>query len=262
MTSPRTAASRRPGRCSRRKPLPQAVVCANDQMAIGALRELQRAGVAGPRGRGGDRVRRRLPSRVIDPPLTTVSQPFRDLGGRATRRLLARIDDPALRPAVTEVLPTQVVIRASCGCPPRRDSTRRRRRACQETGRRSPMRRHLTRWRGGGGRPGGRSGRAGGRARRRWLRSLALGPAAALAVVDGAAPSASATTVPAPPVRMDDGVQRQLLRGGRLRRGLPAGPMTRARSTTAAAAPPTRAPVRWRATPARPPTCPRTAAAT
>ena len=54
-------------------------------------------------------------SRVIDPPLTTVSQPLRELGSRATYRLLARIEDPALAPDAT-VLPTQVVIRASCGC--------------------------------------------------------------------------------------------------------------------------------------------------
>jgi LacI family transcriptional regulator len=100
-----------------RKSLPQAVVCANDQMAIGAMRELQRAGVRIPADvavTGFDDVHA---SRVIDPPLTTVSQPFRDLGSRATRRLLARIDSPALPPAV-EVLPTQVVIRASCGCQP------------------------------------------------------------------------------------------------------------------------------------------------
>jgi LacI family transcriptional regulator len=100
-----------------RKSLPQAVVCANDQMAIGVLRELQRAGVRVPADvaiTGFDDVHA---SRVIDPQLTTVSQPFRDLGGRATHRLLAKVDDPALTPAV-EVLPTQLVIRASCGCQP------------------------------------------------------------------------------------------------------------------------------------------------
>ncbi len=100
-----------------RKSLPQAVVCANDQMAIGVLRELQRAGLAIPADvavTGFDDV---YASQVIDPPLTTVSQPFRDLGSRATHRLLARIDAPALTPAV-EVLPTHVVIRASCGCRP------------------------------------------------------------------------------------------------------------------------------------------------
>jgi LacI family transcriptional regulator len=101
-----------------RKSLPQALVCANDQMAIGALRELQRAGARVPADvavTGFDDVHA---SRVIDPSLTTVSQPFRDLGSRATHRLLARIDEPSLTPAV-EILPTQVVIRASCGCQPR-----------------------------------------------------------------------------------------------------------------------------------------------
>jgi LacI family transcriptional regulator len=100
-----------------RKSLPQAVVCANDQMAIGVLRELHRAGVSVPADvavTGFDDV---YASQVIDPPLTTVGQPIHDLGSRATRRLLARIDSPSLTPAI-EVLPTQVVIRASCGCRP------------------------------------------------------------------------------------------------------------------------------------------------
>jgi DNA-binding LacI/PurR family transcriptional regulator len=39
------------------------------------------------------------------------------LARRATHRLLARIADPALA-LRTEVLPTQLVIRASCGCQP------------------------------------------------------------------------------------------------------------------------------------------------
>jgi LacI family transcriptional regulator len=98
--------------------LPDAVVCANDQMAIGVLRELQRAGARIPADvavTGFDDVHA---TQIIDPQLTTVSQPFRDLGSRATHRLLARIDDPSLAPAV-EVLPTQLVIRASCGCRPR-----------------------------------------------------------------------------------------------------------------------------------------------
>src|SRR6266702_276521 len=50
-------------------------------------------------------------------PQATVSQPLRELGVRATRRLLARIGDRALPPQ-TSVLPTRVVIRASCGCVP------------------------------------------------------------------------------------------------------------------------------------------------
>ena len=55
-------------------------------------------------------------SRVVAPQLTTVGQPFRELGHRAAQRLLARIGDREL-PARTEILPTRCVIRASCGCP-------------------------------------------------------------------------------------------------------------------------------------------------
>jgi LacI family transcriptional regulator len=96
--------------------LPQAVVCANDQMAIGVLRELQRAGIRVPADVAVTGFDDLYPSRVISPALTTVSQPFRDLGGRATQRLLARVSDPALPPRA-EVLPTLLAIRASCGCP-------------------------------------------------------------------------------------------------------------------------------------------------
>jgi DNA-binding LacI/PurR family transcriptional regulator len=98
-----------------RSALPDAVVCANDQMAIGVLREFQRVRVAVPADvalTGFDDV---YPSRLVDPPLTTVSQPLRDLGVRATQRLLARIENRALPPE-TSVLPTRVMIRASCGC--------------------------------------------------------------------------------------------------------------------------------------------------
>jgi LacI family transcriptional regulator len=98
-----------------RQSLPEVVACANDQMAFGVLREFQRVGVRVPADvavTGFDDI---YPSRVIDPPLTTVSQPLRNLGSRAAERLLARIDDKPVGTRV-EVLPTQLVIRASCGC--------------------------------------------------------------------------------------------------------------------------------------------------
>jgi LacI family transcriptional regulator len=100
-----------------RRSMPEAIVCANDQMAIGVLRELQQAHIRIPQDvalTGFDDV---YPSRLVDPPLTTVSQPVRDLGIRAAQRLLARIAEPALPPRA-EMLPTSAVIRASCGCLP------------------------------------------------------------------------------------------------------------------------------------------------
>jgi LacI family transcriptional regulator len=99
-----------------RRGLPDAVACANDQMAVGLLRELRRAGVAVPGGvaiTGFDDI---YPSRMADPPLTTVSQPLRELGRKAAQRLLDRVSSGAL-PPVVEVLPTHLVVRGSCGCP-------------------------------------------------------------------------------------------------------------------------------------------------
>jgi LacI family transcriptional regulator len=103
-----------------RDSLPDAVVCANDQMAIGLMRELQRASLRIPADvavTGFDDV---YPSRLIDPPLTTVRQPVRELGIRAAQRLLAQIGQQAIGqpalPPCAEILPTSAVIRASCGC--------------------------------------------------------------------------------------------------------------------------------------------------
>lgn len=97
--------------------LPDAVVCANDQMAIGVLQALRRGGVQVPDQlavTGFDDI---YPGGLSDPPLTTVHQPMRLLGERACARLLQRIAVPGLPPAV-EVLPTSLVLRGSCGCPP------------------------------------------------------------------------------------------------------------------------------------------------
>lgn len=97
--------------------LPDAVVCANDQMAIGMLKALAAAGVRVPAEIavvGFDDI---YPASVIDPPLTTVQQPVRMLGRQACSRLLDRIANPQ-RPATLDLLPTQLVLRTSCGCPP------------------------------------------------------------------------------------------------------------------------------------------------
>jgi len=97
--------------------LPDAVVCANDQMAIGLLRTLAARGIRVPDDIavvGFDDI---FPASLCDPPLTTISQPMRMIGERACDRLMERIMDPSLRPTV-ELLPTELVLRSSCGCPP------------------------------------------------------------------------------------------------------------------------------------------------
>ena len=97
--------------------LPDAVVAANDQMAIGVLRSLTAAGIRVPEQvavAGFDDI---FPARLCEPPLTTVHQPMGMLGDRACDRLLERIATPGLPPRV-ELLPTELVLRRSCGCPP------------------------------------------------------------------------------------------------------------------------------------------------
>jgi LacI family transcriptional regulator len=96
---------------------PDAVVCGNDQMAIGVIRELQAAGIRVPADVavvGFDDIHL---GALVTPALTTVHQPMRLLGERGCALLLERIADPAL-PRRVERLPTRLVVRESCGCTP------------------------------------------------------------------------------------------------------------------------------------------------
>lgn len=94
---------------------PRALVLGNDQMAVGALGVLARAGLSVPGDvalTGFDDIQL---ARHVRPPLTTVSQPMRELGAECVRLLLRRLDEPSVEPE-TVVLPTTLVVRASCGC--------------------------------------------------------------------------------------------------------------------------------------------------
>jgi LacI family transcriptional regulator len=99
-------------------PLPQALVFANDQMAIGSLEVLERRGVRVPEdvavvGFDG------IPlGRAVRPSLTTVTQPMRQLGETAVDLLVERLADPTRAPR-SVMLPVTQTRRASCGCPPR-----------------------------------------------------------------------------------------------------------------------------------------------
>jgi LacI family transcriptional regulator len=94
---------------------PRAIVLGNDEMAVGALRALARRGLSVPKDvalTGFDDI---TAARHVRPALTTVRQPMRAIGEQAVHVLLARIADPAF-PRHTVVLPTELVVRRSCGC--------------------------------------------------------------------------------------------------------------------------------------------------
>lgn len=95
--------------------LPEAIVGGNDQMAIGALSALDSLGIVVPRDiavTGFDDVRL---CRYVQPPLSTVSQPMRELGALCIQLLVERLENDRSTPC-TSVLPTRVVLRESCGC--------------------------------------------------------------------------------------------------------------------------------------------------
>lgn len=96
-------------------PLPRAVVCGNDQMALGLLDVLVSAGVRVPEDvivTGFDGIE---PTDLSRPRLTTVRQPMLELGRAAVDLLRRRLEDPA-RPPESRVLAVEVLLRESCGC--------------------------------------------------------------------------------------------------------------------------------------------------
>jgi LacI family transcriptional regulator len=95
--------------------LPQAIVCANDQMAIGIMAGLRARGVSVPGDvaiTGFDGIDL---GRHLQPPLTTVRQPMQPIGAAAVTLLEQRLVDPTRLPTDLR-LPTQLDVRASCGC--------------------------------------------------------------------------------------------------------------------------------------------------
>jgi LacI family transcriptional regulator len=97
------------------RPLPRAIVCANDLAALGALHTLARRGVDVPGDvavTGFDDI---PVARRLHPGLTTVRQPIQELGATAFELLesLVRHGQPEPRDVV---LPTSLIVRESCGC--------------------------------------------------------------------------------------------------------------------------------------------------
>ena len=96
--------------------LPRAIVCANDQTALGVMAALRERGIDVPEQvavTGFDDIPM---ARHLHTSLTTVRQPIAQMGAKAFEVLYSMIGgSPPLDRDV--VLPTQLVRRESCGCP-------------------------------------------------------------------------------------------------------------------------------------------------
>ena len=94
-----------------------ALFCANDELALSVMHTLQDGGLDVPGDIavvGWDDV---MTARYVRPGLTTVRQPVRELGALVAERLHERVAGFPPKEG-RQVLPTQVVLRSSCGCPP------------------------------------------------------------------------------------------------------------------------------------------------
>jgi len=96
--------------------LPRAIVCANDQTALGVMSALRRHGIDVP-GQVAVTGFDDIPlARHLRVSLTTVRQPIRQLGTAAFDVLYSMLNREVL-PARDIVLPTELIRRESCGCP-------------------------------------------------------------------------------------------------------------------------------------------------
>ncbi|MBE8474802.1 LacI family DNA-binding transcriptional regulator [Streptomyces justiciae] len=95
---------------------PEALVFANDQMAVGALHALAERGLRVPDDvvvTGFDGIPL---SRLVRPALTTVRQPMLRMGEEAVELLVKRLSGARDADPVSLVLPVSVARRGSCGC--------------------------------------------------------------------------------------------------------------------------------------------------
>ncbi len=94
-----------------------AALAVNDAAATGAMDALREAGLLVPQDVAIIGFDDRLEARTLTPPLTTVLHPMFQMGYRALDLLLRYIEGEA-QGIETVLIPTQLVVRESCGCLP------------------------------------------------------------------------------------------------------------------------------------------------
>ena len=96
---------------------PTALLCAGDKIALVALRTLRKMGLSVPEDVSVVGFADFKMASYADPPLTTVAQPFEEMGRLAVRLLLERIANPKITTPLDIALPTELIIRESTAMP-------------------------------------------------------------------------------------------------------------------------------------------------
>src|SRR3954471_20295886 len=94
--------------------LPDAIACAADVAAVGAIKAIQESGLRVPEDIAVTGFDDAEWAAQLRPALTTVRQPAREMGRAATESVVAMIEDPSLDPP-SVLLPGELVVRESCG---------------------------------------------------------------------------------------------------------------------------------------------------
>jgi LacI family transcriptional regulator len=95
------------------KPRPEAVFCMIDPVAVDVLTEWKKSGIRIPEDIALAGFTDNPTAAVVEPPLTTVSQPGYDMGKLAVSHLLDQLDGLASEDPISIVLDTTLVVRKS-----------------------------------------------------------------------------------------------------------------------------------------------------
>ncbi len=96
-----------------------AILCANDMLAVGALKALRERRLRVPRDVSLIGINDMETVRYIDPMLTTVAIPVDEMGKIAGKLLIDHIEGGHKKP-VKAILPHQLIVRESCGPAPKK----------------------------------------------------------------------------------------------------------------------------------------------
>jgi len=95
---------------------PTALVCFSDMVAARVIRDLRARGIESPRDVSIVSFDNTCYAMLLWPALTTIAQPFREMGRRAVEMLFERLENPDL-PARHETLPFEMIVRESTATP-------------------------------------------------------------------------------------------------------------------------------------------------
>lgn len=94
-------------------PLPDALICANDLIALGAMQQLRRSGLRIPDDVAVTGIDDTPFGLIVEPELTTVRQPIDQIGEEAVSMLLSRQQDRARAPRRLTLTPELIVRRST-----------------------------------------------------------------------------------------------------------------------------------------------------